>query len=87
MRFYGVHWTVDDLSGEEAPTWKDREVKTVRNLIGVLPRTFHDLAVTSSHCKQTASARNYDGSWYEARCRACKRTFKPTVHSASEPIR
>jgi hypothetical protein len=51
MRFHDVYWTTDDLSAEEVATWKDHEVKTVRNLIGVLPKTFHDLPVDYPHCK------------------------------------
>jgi hypothetical protein len=45
MRFYDVYWTTDDLSAEEIVKWKEHEVKTVRNLIGVLPKPFHDLPV------------------------------------------
>lgn len=50
MRFYDVYWITDDLSAEEVAAWKDHEVKTVRNPIGVLPKTFHDLPVDCPHC-------------------------------------
>jgi hypothetical protein len=78
MLFYDVYWTTDDLSAEEKRKWKEHEKETASNLIGVLPRSFHELPVVCPHCKQSASANNYDGAWYEARCRACTRTFKPT---------
>ena len=86
MRFYDVYWTTDDLSAEEIVKWKEHEVKRVRNLIGVLPKTFHDLPVDCPHCKKTAPARNYDGSWSEAHCGACKQTFTPTAQALLQSL-
>jgi hypothetical protein len=81
MQFYDVYWTIEDLSDEEKTKWKEHEAKTVSNVIGVLPKSFHDLPVDCPHCKKTAPARNYDGSWNKAQCRACKGVFTPTVQA------
>jgi hypothetical protein len=66
--------------------WKQHKVKTVGNLIDVLPKTPYSLLVDCPHCKQTAPAHNYDGSWYETHCRASKRTFKPTVRALLQSL-
>lgn len=78
MRFYDVYWTTDDLSAQEVASWKEHERETGSKLIGVLPESFHNLPVVCPRCKRRAPANNYDGSWYEASCRACKGTFTPT---------
>jgi len=78
MLFYDVYWTTDDLSAEEKREWYEHNKETASNLIGFLPKSFHELPVVCPHCKRSTSANNYDGAWYEARCKACMQTFKPT---------
>jgi len=79
MRFYDVYWTIDDLSTKEVASWKEHAVMSGEKIIGVLPKSFHDLPVDCPHCMNTAPARKYEGSWNKARCSACRRTFMPTV--------
>jgi hypothetical protein len=79
MRFYDVYWTTDDLSAEEVASWKEHAVTSGEKIIGVLPKSFHDLPVECPHCKKTAPARKFEGSWNQARCSECRRTFTPTV--------
>lgn len=78
MRFYDIYWTTDDLSTEEVKSWKEYQKRTGEKLIGVLPKSYHDLPVKCPHCKQSVPAKNYDGAWYEAICRACNGKFQPT---------
>jgi hypothetical protein len=79
MRFYDVFWVLDDLSEDEKAAWKQHERETVSTVAGSLPPRFHELPVNCPRCQNSAPAQNYDGSWDEARCRACGGTFTPTV--------
>ncbi|CAM6005987.1 unnamed protein product [Sphagnum balticum] len=79
MQFWDIYWTTDDLSAGEVASWKKHAAKSGKDKISGLPKSFHDLPVGCPHCKHTAPAHTYKGSWNEARCSTCSRTFVPTV--------
>jgi hypothetical protein len=79
VRFYDIYWTIDDLTNEEEASWKELEKNAGNKIIGALPQSFHNLPVRCERCKQSAPAKDYDGKWYEARCRKCGEAFTPTV--------
>ncbi|EPS35630.1 hypothetical protein H072_10973 [Dactylellina haptotyla CBS 200.50] len=79
MKFFDVYWYTQDLSDAEVAAWEQHEKDTGSRFIGSLPASFYDLPVTCPHCHLVANASNYEGAWYEAVCRSCRRTFAPTV--------
>jgi hypothetical protein len=82
MRFFDVYWTEADLSPEEKAAWEQHKAEeAARQVPEAWPQSFRDLPVRCPLCDRTVPAREYDGSWYEARCRACTGSFAPTALS------
>ncbi|TGJ63875.1 hypothetical protein EYR41_009965 [Orbilia oligospora] len=79
MRFFDVYWYTSDLTGAEKEVWKQYEKDEGDKFLGDLPNGFHDLPVQCPNCLKYAKAREYGGSWNEARCNNCQKTFQPTV--------
>lgn len=79
MKFYDVYWTIEDLSTNEIAKWDELRVWSVGNVIQDLPTSFHELPVDCPRCKNTTQARNYTGSWNQARCPTCFQVFTPTA--------
>ncbi|KAF3100412.1 hypothetical protein TWF102_005291 [Orbilia oligospora] len=79
MRFFDVYWYTSDLTEEEKKAWKQYEKDEGDKFLGDLPNGFHDLPVQCPNCLKYAKAREYGGSWNEARCNNCQKVFQPTV--------
>ncbi|KAF3308896.1 hypothetical protein TWF173_000631 [Orbilia oligospora] len=79
MRFFDVYWYTSDLTEAEKEAWKQYEKDEGDKFLGDLPNGFHNLPVQCPSCLKYAKAREYSGSWNEARCNKCQKTFQPTV--------
>ncbi|KAH8598400.1 hypothetical protein B0O99DRAFT_42373 [Bisporella sp. PMI_857] len=79
VRFFDIYWTTDDLSAHEVESWKKHAVSSGEKILRALPTSFHDLLVACPHCQNSAPAREYEGSWNQVCCSACRGTFEPTV--------
>ncbi|KFA53226.1 hypothetical protein S40293_09761 [Stachybotrys chartarum IBT 40293] len=86
MRFYDVYWLMADLSREELEAWKTHGVERGSGRISSLVESFQVIPVDCPHCKKSAPAGDYDGSWYEARCKACGWNFKPTLSALVQSL-
>ncbi|KAF3202593.1 hypothetical protein TWF192_002484 [Orbilia oligospora] len=79
MRFFEVYWDTGDLTEAEKEAWKQYEKDEGDKFLGDLPNGFHDLPVQCPNCLKYAKACEYGGSWNEARCNNCQKTFQPTA--------